>query len=203
MNWHCKVAVSQYNVSFHICSDALHLSRWPLFIHPTAISPHHAPQTHASIAVATAHAACLLAAASLRLSLGGRDALAATQPDNQARELCQKWVSYRGRRAGRTEGGTADLFVSALWCYATSCTHTHAPILWQTHTDCLSSFSLRSHTHTHTLVLKLSIAMLNQHKLQIKSLSTDYKMTQQISASRPSAIEHWCNITLTNKMIQD
>lgn len=35
-----------------------------------------------------------------------------------------------GRKEGREGGGgTADMLATALWCYATSCTHTHAHIL--------------------------------------------------------------------------
>ncbi|CAB1412932.1 unnamed protein product [Pleuronectes platessa] len=66
-----------------------------LYLRPTPSSPHHAPPTHASIAVATAHAACLLAAASLCLSLGGGCALAAMQPDNQARSFANSGQSKR------------------------------------------------------------------------------------------------------------
>lgn len=76
------------------------------YITPTSIPPPHRPtsppKSHVAIAIATAHAACLLAATSLcPLAFSQGDAVVAMQPGNQARELCQKWGSYRGREEGR------------------------------------------------------------------------------------------------------
>lgn len=114
---------------------------------PPPITPPHCYPSHVAIAIATAHAAHLLAAASLRpLASRQGGAVAVTQPSNQAREHCQKWGSYRGRKEGREGGGgTADMLATALWCYATSCTHT------PTHTYCRVTntqiaFFLSSHT---------------------------------------------------------
>lgn len=89
-----------HNVSHHL----------PHIAAPTSIQPPHCPtsppQSHESIPIATAHAARLLTAASLRpLALRQQGAVAATQPGNQGRERCQKWGSYRGREGGWSGGG--------------------------------------------------------------------------------------------------
>lgn len=141
--------------------------------------PHHLtspPQSHVAIAMAIAHAVRLLTAASLRpLAFRQKGVLwRQCNPTTRQGSVAKKWGGYRGRKGGRVEGGTADLLVTALWCYATSCTYTHAHILsGDKHTRTALFFFLISQTHDW----KLCIAMLNQHKLQMKSLSTDYKMT--------------------------
>lgn len=100
---------------------------------PPPITPPHCYPSHVAIAIATAHAAHLLAAASLRpLASRQGGAVAVTQPSNQAREHCQKWGSYRGRKEGR-EGGWRGHCGYASYCPVVLCnfmyTHTHAHIL--------------------------------------------------------------------------
>lgn len=180
----------------HPCHDCPHPSPIP--------PPHHPnmpPKSHVGIAIATAHAACLIAAASLHpLAFHQGGAVAATKPWNQMRELCQYWGSYRGSKEERVEGGTADLLATAPWCYATLCTHTHTEG-WQKHTYTHAAF-LCYLTHMHTHIFRSCAPWcLNQHKLQIMSLSMIIKWHNRFFQAVPVSY-HWCNVTLTNTALR-
>ena len=91
-----------HNASFHIRSDAFHMSQCPLYLHATPSSPHLAT----SVPCGHPHGdspRCLPARRSIPVpsGLSPSGCCGGEQPDNHAREPCQNRGNYRGRKGGR------------------------------------------------------------------------------------------------------